>query len=361
MKFKSTIVLLTLLSVALNIGLLAQFILTSGSPDVDRQAQVEDAEAAVPSSNEHHARYQKLLAKGLSDHQAKTLILSSLQAQASSDNVATRVYWKPVVGNVRIDGIQSMLNKERTLRTELLEVFGESAKTDPTFVHVFQPLAHRLDFLSSDQQIAVREQRLNAQIKALKRAKSGNYIAARPAVNVADLLPADTAFEYNLRYSTKAAQLRQADVDFSEQLFRDTFRILAATSNVSDKGQQATSAIIQQREELRALLGHDDATKVIAALDSRFASMSKKGRFQGLTQDQLYFVYQIIADSEAQMIRGYHLRQTNQSAGIKMIREASVTRNTKLASYLGEEVASLLIKAFNSNDSREIAPVVQRY
>jgi hypothetical protein len=362
MKFKPTITIVALLSVALNIGLLAHII--SSSNNAELEVQTDTAQMGMPSNSLHQANYKKLLSKGLSDYQAKSLILDALGgAQPFSTAPDKANYWTPSVSNVRVERIQSRLDSQRKIRISLVEIFGETAKADSAFSKLFQPLAQRLPFLSSDQQIAVQEQRVSAEINTLKRSQSGNYDGEQARVNVTDLLPAEAAFEYGVRYSTKAEQLRHADIDFSEELFRDTFRVVAATSNELGKRQQGGSAIIQQRTELRALLGQDDATRVMAALDSRFANMSKKGRFQGLTQDQLYFVYQIIADSEAQMIRGYHLRQTNQNAGIKLIREASATRNTKLASYLGEEVAGLLMKAFTGNNANERLPVdvVQRY
>lgn len=361
MKFKPTITIVALLSVALNIGLLAHIISSSNNAELEIQA--DTAQMGLSSNSLHQANYKKLLSKGLSDYQAKSLILDALGAQLLGTAPNKANYWTPRLANVRVERIQSRLDSQRKIRISLVEIFGETAKTDSAFSQLFQPLAQRLHFLSSDQQIAVQEQRVSAEINTLKRSQSGNYDGEQARVNVTDLLPAEAAFEYGVRYSTKAEQLRHADIDFSEELFRDTFRVVAATSNALGKRQQGGSAIIQQRTELRALLGQDDATRVMAALDSRFANMSKKGRFQGLTQDQLYFVYQIIADSEAQMIRGYHLRQTNQNAGIKLIREASATRNTKLASYVGEEVAGLLMKAFTGNNRNERLPVdvVQRY
>lgn len=361
MKFKPTITIVALLSVALNIGLLAHIISSSNNAELEIQA--DTAQMGLSSNSLHQANYKKLLSKGLSDYQAKSLILDALGAQLLGTAPNKANYWTPRLANVRVERIQSRLDSQRKIRISLVEIFGETAKTDSAFSQLFQPLAQRLHFLSSDQQIAVQEQRVSAEINTLKRSQSGNYDGEQARVNVTDLLPAEAAFEYGVRYSTKAEQLRHADIDFSEELFRHTFRIVAATSNALGKRQQGGSAIIQQRTELRALLGQDDATRVMAALDSRFANMSKKGRFQGLTQNQLYFVYQIIADSEAQMIRGYHLRQTNQNAGIKLIREASATRNTKLASYVGEEVAGLLMKAFTGNNRNERLPVdvVQRY
>jgi hypothetical protein len=361
MKFKPTITIVALLSVALNIGLLAHIISSSNNAELEIQA--DTAQMGLSSNSLHQANYKKLLSKGLSDYQAKSLILDALGAQLLGTAPNKANYWTPRLANVRVERIQSRLDSQRKIRISLVEIFGETAKTDSAFSQLFQPLAQRLHFLSSDQQIAVQEQRVSAEINTLKRSQSGNYDGEQARVNVTDLLPAEAAFEYGVRYSTKAEQLRHADIDFSEELFRHTFRIVAATSNALGKRQQGGSAIIQQRTELRALLGQDDATRVMAALDSRFANMSKKGRFQGLTQNQLYFVYQIIADSEDQMIRGYHLRQTNQNAGIKLIREASATRNTKLASYVGEEVAGLLMKAFTGNNTNERLPVdvVQRY
>ena len=361
MTFKPTITIVALLSVALNIGLLGHIM--SSSNNAELEVQADTAQMGMSSNSLHQANYKKLLSIGLSDYQAKRLILDALRTQSSSITPDKANYWTPSVANDRVERIQSRLDSQRKIRASLVEIFGEKAKTDSAFSQLFEPLAERLHFLSSDQQIAVQEQRVSAEINALKRSQSGSYEGEQAPVNVTKLLPAEAAFEYGVRYSTKAEQLRHADIDFSEELFRTTFRIIAATPNSLGKRQQGGSAIIQQRAELRALLGQDDATKVMAALDSRFANMSKKGRFQGLTQDQLYFVYQIIADSEAQMIRGYHLRQTNQNAGIKLIREASATRNTKLASYLGEDVASLLMKAFTGNNSNERLPVdvVQRH
>lgn len=134
---------------------------------------------------------------------------------------------------------------------------------------------------------------------------------------------------------------------FSEALFREVFRVLQAyAADLSHRSRKPT-AMLSQRAELQALLGREDANRVMAALDDRFTNLAMFGKRQGLTADQLFFVYEVISDSEAQMVKGFQLSQRNRNGGVAMIRKASEARQERLAGYLGDDMATALMKVFS--------------
>ena len=189
---------------------------------------------------------------------------------------------------------------------------GSSAQQDIAFHRLFQPLALSLGFFSSAQQIVLHEYLIKNRPTALEiltASDSSKSPNSQPLIDIADMLPAADAFEYNLRYSSTANKLRATGFAFTEPQFKQTFKLVYPLSQRIRKNSTSPADQIEQRQQLHKLLGRDGALKVFSVLDSRFTALVTEGKRQGLTQEQLYFVYEIINQSEMQMLKGFQLRQ----------------------------------------------------
>jgi uncharacterized protein YoaH (UPF0181 family) len=307
--------------------------------------------AVMPATDSEYvqqqqAEYQRFMAMGLSDIRAKTLIAEQLRDQYKPETKAIG-YWQAM--DTAGGHSQERLNQERRMRNLLVQIFGSSAQQDIAFHQLFQPLASSMGFFSSAQQIVLHEYLIKNRptaVELLTASDSSKSPSPQPLINIADMLPAADAFEYNLRYSSTANKLRATDFAFTEPQFRQTFKLVYPLSQRIRQNSTSPADQIEQRQQLHKLLGRDGALKVFSVMDSRFTALVTEGKRQGLTQEQLYFVYEIINQSEMQMLKGFQLRQRDHQAGINLIRRASQQRIEKLTSYLGEDIAQSLMKVF---------------
>ena len=173
--------------------------------------------------------------------------------------------------------------------------------------------------------------------------------------SISEILGPDETFEYSLRYSPLADQLRLSGVVFTEPAFRQVYGILAKTQNSAQLGKPNPQALIDQRNQLTQLLGKNNTVKVLAALDKRFKNLQIAGQDYDLTQEQLLAAYEIISDSEMAMIQGYFVRKINAEEGINLIRTAARIRESQLINHFGEDVARELMAKFSRGYSAGIS------
>jgi len=164
----------------------------------------------------------------------------------------------------------------------------------------------------------------------------------------AKILTESGALEYRLRYSSLATRPLSSGVTFTEQSFRDSYMALSPIYDSQQGYAFDANTLMAQRNKLKQLMGHDDALKILANLDNRFAQFKAAGERYYLSEAQILAAYKIISDSEEQMIEGYFVRQTDSQQGIQMIRAAAQSREEKLAAYLGEDISRSLMRAFTS-------------
>ncbi len=340
--------LVLLLSVLINIAMLSYIV--ANQNDTPAAVQI----AAMPATDSEYlqqqqAEYQRLMTMGLSDIQSKVLIAEQLRDQYKPATKALG-YWQSMANTGAHN--QKKLNQQRRMRNLLVQIFGPSVRQDMAFHQLFQPLASNLGFLSSAQQIVLHEYLIKNHPPAaeiLVASGSNKIRSPQPLLNITQLLPAADVFEYNLRYSATAEKLRATEFVFTEPQFRQTFKLIYPLSQQVRHNSNSPADQIEQRQQLQKLLGRDGALKVFSVLDSRFTALVTEGKRQGLTQEQLYFVYEIINQSEMQMLKGFQLRQRDHQAGINLIRRASENRLEKLTSYLGEDIATSLMKVFSKS------------
>ena len=291
-----------------------------------------------------HSDLKHLRAMGLSDKQVRMLILQELRAEnAARLEGFVGQYWQANNVDALAQQIEAKIEAERALRDTLGKLFDdqEQSGADKSLQETFSPMASE-NFLSIRDQIALREYQLRGQ---------KNTIAAELASRVdevvsAKILTESGALEYRLRYSSLATRLLSSGVIFTEQSFRDSYMALSPIYDSQQGYAFDANTLMAQRDKLKQLMGHDDALKILANLDNRFALFKAAGERYYLSEAQILAAYKIISDSEERMIEGYFVRQTNPQQGIQMIRAAAQSREEKLAAYLGQDISRSLMRAF---------------
>ena len=348
MKFKIILALSLLLNLVAICYLYTTNTANSTATDIDPAAQLSGDSATQIDSGSYqayqHSDLKRLRAMGLSDKQARMLILQELRAEN-----ATRLerfvgqYWQANNTDGLAQQIEAKIDAERTLRGTLEELFGDQAGLEESLQETFSPLASE-SFLSFRDQVALREYQLRGQ----KSTIATELPSQVDELVGAEVLTESGALEYRLRYSSLAGRLLNSGVSFTEQSFRDSYMALAPIYDSQQGYAFDANTLMAQRDKLKHLMGHDDALKILANLDNRFAQFKAAGERYYLSEAQILAAYKIISDSEEQMIEGYFVRQADAQQGIQMIRAAAQSREEKLAAYLGEDISRSLMRAFTS-------------
>tara|TARA_B110000902_G_scaffold265822_1_gene351314 strand:+ start:1150 stop:2250 length:1101 start_codon:yes stop_codon:yes gene_type:complete len=350
MKFKIILALSLLLNLVAICYLYTTNTANSTATATDSDAQLSGDSVTQIDTDSYqayqHSDLKHLRAMGLSDKQARMLILQELRAEnAARLERFIGQYWQASNADALAQQIEGKIDAERALRGALGKLFGgqEQGGADKSPQETFSPTASE-SFLSFRDQIALREYQLRGQ---------KNTIAAELASRVdevvsAEILTESGALEYRLRYSSLAGRLLSSGVSFSEQSFRDSYMALSPIYDSQQGYAFDANTLMAQRNKLKQLMGHDDALRILANLDNRFAQFKAAGERYYLSEAQILAAYKIISDSEEQMIEGYFVRQTDSQQGIQMIRAAAQSREEKLAAYLGEDISRSLMRAFTS-------------
>jgi hypothetical protein len=291
-----------------------------------------------------HSDLERLRAMGLSDEQARMLILQELRTQNSArSQLFNDQYWHARSADGLAQQIEAKIEGERALRSTLASLFGDQGRAHKSLGQGFSPLVSQ-SFLSASDQIALREY----QQRSKKVAIADELASSVDELVSADILTESGALEYRLRYSSLATRLLKSGVRFTEQSFRDSYMALAPIYDSQQGYAFDASTLMAQRNKLKQLMGNDDGLKILANLDNRFAQLKAAGERYYLNEDQILSAYKIISDGEEQMIEGYFVRKSNPQQGIQMIRDAALHREQKLAEYLGEDISRSLMRAFTS-------------
>lgn len=367
MRFK----IIAALSLVLNLGLLTHIFAGQSLTDstVDNRIGLSDQTTqSLSPSQRDQVFIDQLVGRGLDSHQVNLLVFDKLQTELLGVQTDNDSYWLPTSSSDNAASLQQQLKAERALRLRLTALLGEQARYALAFQQVFRPFASQMDFLTSEDQIALRESQLQQQISVLSNSEPGSEGSPTAAglslqafsgvlheQSISEILGPDETFEYSLRYSPLADQLRLSGVVFTEPAFRQVYGILAKTQNSAQLGKPNPQALIDQRNQLTQLLGKNNTVKVLAALDKRFKNLQIAGQDYDLTQEQLLAAYEIISDSEMAMIEGYFVRKINAEEGINLIRTAARNRESQLINHFGEDVARELMAKFSRGYSAGIS------
>jgi hypothetical protein len=95
-------------------------------------------------------------------------------------------------------------------------------------------------------------------------------------------------------------------------------------------------------------LGEDNANRVKAALDPLFAQFQYAAEQQGLNPNQIFGAYGIISDWQAQLMSAVDTMSSDEDSAMQLINQATETRDSRLASFIGREVAEQLIATYET-------------
>jgi hypothetical protein len=313
--------------------------------------------------------FNTLRSRGLSDTEAKMLLLARLEARARALAVEPPPpYWQRDAGSALASALRLSAELDQA-RAALVETFGPDAEREPTFARLFRPLDPVFSFMSSAQQVAVQKLKLEQQI--------GLADAAQPAVGAAsaEILPmgavpvaepvsrapssaaaAASEFadglgavlepaglhEYMLRDSPLAEQLRRSGVEFTEAEFRETFGTLRSLEeSIPDTGSYADA-----RSALRALLGGRRFTILWAGRDPLFSAVQRAGAKHSLDDEKLLSIYELFNDHQDALLEVTRSANGDAERQRQGLREAQTRLETRLSGLVGAEVAADIERSY---------------
>ena len=347
-------------SVVLNVGFLSAVLARSSlqgeSPAVaSAMATVERTLVEVPDDYADYGRYYAALqSRGLSDEEAKTLVLVHTEARAREEATAPpAAYWQRDVG-AALESTLHLAEELDEARAALVEAFGAGAESEPAFARLFRPLDPRFSFLSSAQQVAVQKLKLEQQAKRL--ASSATHAAvAEPvsgvptdaatvelAAGLAALLEPPVLHEYLLRDSALADQLRRSRVEFTEAEFRETFDVLRRLEESSpDAGVYASA-----RDALRTLLGARRFAALWAGRDPLFAAIARAGVKHALEEETVLSVYELFNDHQDSVLEATRSANGDRQRQGEALQEAQARLESRLSGLVGADVAADIQRSY---------------
>jgi hypothetical protein len=346
---KRLLPVLLLCSLALNV-LLAQKALTAQSAALSRpvaRSASESAAVAVtasgnrlagndPASSSQSAEFAEI--------EARLLVAATL---------AAREYWR-TDGQFELELGRAILDAEDNIRAELTGLFGATVATEPALRRLFRPLDPLFAFLNSDQQIAVQRLRYerDAEISRGRQSSRGAAVSgispdlARGASEryqdaLAELLDPATLFEFLLRDSALARQLRVSGVAMAEHEFRECFEILLPLED----GAAGIDAVIAARDELRRTLGDRRFAAFWASRDPLYSRLQLVAENAGVSAGSVDAVYEIVTEFQDRQMRAARLGASSPEQAARETAQLAAEERSAIARLVGDELADRILNA----------------
>jgi hypothetical protein len=293
--------------------------------------------------------YERLLALGLDEHEARSLLYAVLDEAAAKSVPRPQIrYWQTGLA-AAADHRLAVVEAQRQVRAQLNRLFGPAAAQWPEFAHAYRPLDLEFGFLDSASQIALNEWRLRRVSAALstpaKTTQQGTSQEAAsqqaPGSTSPPMLTATDAFEYALRVSPLAEALRRSGVDLTEAEFRSAYRALA-------RAESAPGDLVAQLEARRAVrdaLGTQRFERVWAARDPTFEALADAGEQLGLDAAAVESAYSVINDAQERLLALAAQGGLDGARSADVIRGISAEERRGLEDLFGTEAASRLLRA----------------
>ena len=299
---------------------------------------------AIPQAD-NKTYLKTLLGKGLTKEEAQLLVFHKIK-QTYLTKPSNTPYWEAS------PAAQPMINtlaQARQIRTAVLSEFGEAARDNPLFKAVFYPLDYEADFLSSEDQIALFESMAEQQATQSRLLAQGFNPAQLPLSDPTEVLSKQAAYEWKLRKSFLAQQLRASEVTFTEKSFRQSYALLAPIYEFNQSSPIPNASDVNTAiNGLERLLGVEDAIRIQAALDPRFTQFKTLAQTQSLTPDQIITAFGMVLQGENALMQAHELAATDKDRAIEIMNLATQERDNNLASFIGKETADQLINAYET-------------
>lgn len=324
----------------------------SAGVQADRRSAAERSPAAARNLSDY---YRDLRALGLAHEQTKPLILAELEQRAEQSLGRGRFrYWLRDGGRTAEDAKRRLVAAE-AIRGALRAIYGPGAADDPKFKRYFRPLDARLEFLSSEQQLRVEKARVDFAAGHARFA-SGRPRQGGPAAGGAERVPleydaawqkalgamldAPLLFEYSLRESALAEQLRSAGIELDEAEFREAYALLAELD-----ASAGAARFREVRAALRALLGTERFDRLWAGRDPAFAVVGKLMRARDFSDATIVAAYGVLNAAQDDLAELAALNERDPLRAIERAREITAREEAALGDLVGAALARQILTA----------------
>ena len=270
-------------------------------------------------------------------------------------------YWREAAVSTNVMAMSNRLDQAQRAREILIAVYGSKAIQSRAFEQLFFPINEEAEFLSSDEQIALTEYRQQQFIELNKR-PSGTFdgrlekgvspqaIQERP--KPMDMLNAESAFEYQIRYSKIADAIRNSGVIFSENLFRQVFAILYDAEKARGQVIFSTSDFHESKEKLVDLLGFQKTLRVQSQFDPMFTPIKMTAEQLKINDVELFEAYEVLSNNTQASKKVLSQNRDNPSALKQLSTQVRKRNRAQLAKLLGQTRADRFITSFQENQRR---------
>ena len=335
------------LSLIANVALVSYLLLQGVVPGDARSDVRTDEIPSLITRQAEQGSYQYYRDAGLSDAEAKGLVLQHLRHRyVDAVPLPEDRFWEQRPLEAQSGYRLHLLEAHAQLRSALRLQFGEAAQTEPVFATLFQPMAVHAPYLAPQEQLALQRfqaerplQLATTMAQALAGANAKNTVPAMPA-EPSSVLSEAAWREYRLRSSPLAERLRNSGVAFTETSFRAAYEILSEDFPVQQPlyPYQLTA----QRHRLVDLLGESAALQLWSQVDVGFSALVLAGQQQGLRDTEILAAYDIISDTEQAIFDAQHPRDHDRQSAMGLINQALAQQRDQLVRLIGESGADVL-------------------
>ena len=298
--------------------------------------------------------------RAASDAAARLAVVGSLQDEHLRRAREIADAWWSGGGEYQSAYADALSQGLASIRAELASRFGTGVQDDPALRWLFRPLDPLYWFLSSDEQLAIQDLRLERDkaLQAAARDASRPAAGAMPAnamavdaavtraivqkyqADLAALLDAGALLEVELRDSAIAQQLRASGIELSENEFRDAYSLLAVLQS------EATDSIdaVAVRERLRGLLGQRRFASLWAARDPMFAEISAIAERHALAEPAALSAYELISEFQDRRLELARTGGLDPERAARDARALADEERAALARLVGEVVADEIVR-----------------
>lgn len=345
-------------SLTLNLLLLASIVAARVDTSVERAAASGDAEPHWPSAmapavpatriDAGTSLADALAERGFAAADIGPMLAGWAESAARADAAAATsavAFWQPDFVPAVV-GLEQELAIEAAVRATLLDLLGPDAAADPAFARFFAPLGPAFAFLTSAEQIRLRESELEHARRRGPAAAAPSCLRIAPAAAseaqaaagdpLAELLAPAAYEEYLLRFSPRAQQLRELALAPNEADFRAAFGLLRELDAAHDPGIQ-----LDLRQRLRELLGRDAYLAFWSARDPIFAPLAALLESRGVGDAGQQEVYAVLNRTQESLLELF-ARDADQTTLLNAMTRLRADESARLIRLLGEETARAL-------------------
>ena len=274
------------------------------------------------------------------DDTEKFVFLQTLMSDSSIEHISSNDYWinpSAVIGRIASE----RLKNRQLIREKLVNRYGDKVREDKAFRKYFYPLGKSFSFLESKKQLLIDELRVVHKNIGYKVSPISQKPVNTPKQRenaffdlIRKVLSPEEFFEYKLRDSSLARQLRAIDFVWTEREFRDVYLIRDQADESAYVGNfTGWSNANLYDVKVRDVLGDLRYMSYLKAQDPIYKGMSADLR---LEVDALYGVY------EQYVYYGELISQARiNSSNFSKVKELESIRNKKIKDISGFDVASI--------------------